>query len=401
MTSKTNPGANKVPLQTSKPLIAYGRMRRWLGMLYVGLLVSTAMAALKLDLPRALFSTTRQGFGSLALELATALTVFALVSLPLDSIGFYIEQRYKKSKSTYRFFLGKQIAAYFRHGAIILIMAILIALVNRYFGLPGLALWSVIVTSMLLSGQLRLARFYAGLSASTVDSSSMFQGRATVLAVPTTECCFTGGIIGLPSQEKIVIPEHWLNELPQQQLETLLLRRQEVIRSGLRTKGILIAALFTCSGILMAGTLTERYFSLAVDSAAGLVTMSLLFTLWSFTGLISLPSITHLAVYEADKLAVQTGVKDSLLRQVICRVDEDMGEESSRTAAVDNIFHPVPTAARRLEALNQPRQMENPLAAWQTARYALFLSVAGLGLLGGAVHCNAGKPVLWAMMPAD
>ncbi|HNM52406.1 MAG TPA: hypothetical protein PKN86_21970, partial [Candidatus Obscuribacter sp.] len=193
----------------------------------------------------------------------------------------------------------------------------------------------------------------------------------------------------------------WLNELPQQQLETLLLRRQEVIRSGLRTKGILIAALFTCSGILMAGTLTERYFSLAVDSAAGLVTMSLLFTLWSFTGLISLPSITHLAVYEADKLAVQTGVKDSLLRQVICRVDEDMGEESSRTAAVDNIFHPVPTATRRLEALNQPRQMENPLAAWQTARYALFLSVAGLGLLGRAVHCNAGKPALWAMMPAD
>lgn len=370
-------------------------------MLYVGLLVSTALAALKLDLARALFSTTRQELGSLGLELAIAISVFALVSLPLDSIGFLIEKRYEKSKSTYLFFLGRQIAANFRHGTIILIMAMSIAIVDRYFGLPGLVLWSVIVTSMLLAGQMKLTRFYAGLSAAAVDSSSLLPGRAGVLAVTTSERCFTGGIVGLPSQEKIVIPQRWLSELPQQELKTLLLRRQAVIRSGLRTKGLLIAALFNLSGILLAGTLTENHFSLPIDSAAGLLTLSALFTLWSFIGLLSLPSITHLAVYEADKRTVQAGVNDSLLRQAITHLDEEMGEESSRTAAVDNIYHPIPTAARRLEALNQPRQNEHPLAAWQTARYALFLSVAGLGLLSRAVHCNAGKPELWAMMPAD
>ncbi|MBX9723333.1 MAG: hypothetical protein K2X81_18155 [Candidatus Obscuribacterales bacterium] len=39
--------------------------------------------------------------------------------------------------------------------------------------------------------------------------------------------------------------------------------------------------------------------------------------------------------------------------------------------------------------------------AWHLARYAIWLSLAGLGLLGRAVHCNAGKPDLWCMLPAD
>jgi len=404
-TSKANKRANKAPLQTVSQPIAYGRMRRWLGIVYVGLLVTASTLALELNLPRALFSTTQQGLGVMALELTAALSIFALASMPLDLAGFEIEKRYARSTSTYASFFSKQIAANFRHGATLLIMAILIATINRSFGLPGLALWSAIATSLLLAGQLKLAFFYAGIPAATaVECSRPAEARTRhtpVMAVRTAERCFTGGIVGMPRQEKIVIPERWLTELSEGELGATLLRREAVISSGLRMRGLLLAAVFNCSGMLLAATLTEKHFSLPIDSAAGLVTMSALFTIWSFIGLLSLPSITHLAVYEADRLAVQNGARDSVLRQVITHIDEDMGEESSRTAAIDKIFHPVPTAAHRLEVLSRPHASGHNTGAWQAARYALFLSVAGLGLLGRAVHCNAGKPELWAMLPAD
>ena len=38
---------------------------------------------------------------------------------------------------------------------------------------------------------------------------------------------------------------------------------------------------------------------------------------------------------------------------------------------------------------------------WNTARTALFLSWASLGLLSRAVHCNCGRPALWVLFPGD
>ena len=35
------------------------------------------------------------------------------------------------------------------------------------------------------------------------------------------------------------------------------------------------------------------------------------------------------------------------------------------------------------------------------ARVALYLCVAGLGLLGRVVHCNAGRPEAWVFLPGD
>ncbi len=35
------------------------------------------------------------------------------------------------------------------------------------------------------------------------------------------------------------------------------------------------------------------------------------------------------------------------------------------------------------------------------ARVALYLCVAGLGLLGRVVHCNVGRPEAWVFVPGD
>ena len=39
--------------------------------------------------------------------------------------------------------------------------------------------------------------------------------------------------------------------------------------------------------------------------------------------------------------------------------------------------------------------------AWHEARTALFLSWAGLGFLSRALHCGAGRPELWVLLPCD
>ena len=39
--------------------------------------------------------------------------------------------------------------------------------------------------------------------------------------------------------------------------------------------------------------------------------------------------------------------------------------------------------------------------AHQATRLALYLSWACLGVLARAVHCNAGRPEVWVLLPSD
>ena len=72
---------------------------------------------------------------------------------------------------------------------------------------------------------------------------------------------------------------------------------------------------------------------------------------------------------------------------------------AKRAPAVEAIFHPIPSPARRSEEIE--RGHNRGAGAWHAARMALYLSWACFGLLGRAVHCNCGRPELWVMLPAD
>lgn len=59
---------------------------------------------------------------------------------------------------------------------------------------------------------------------------------------------------------------------------------------------------------------------------------------------------------------------------------------------------PVPSVDnRRRLTRNSPWS----LGGWHAARTTLFLSWSCLGLLSRAVHCNAGRPELWVLLPTD
>lgn len=394
------------PVVSTGPHIAYGRMRRWLGIAYVGVVVTACSIVLSFDLSRSILPASSQSMASLALNLTGAILLFSLCSLPFDIVGFNIERLYGRTTSSLSAFLAKQVAAAFRHGAILLAMALIAASVSSVFGLVGLLISSVFLSCCLLAGQLTLAKFYGGFSCQRapddVARTALERPKSLPLILADAdERCFSGGIVGLPFFESIVIPKQWLVQFSPPQLSAELARRSLIVASGGRFRGVLLALIFTNIGVLLAALLTTGHFLLPLNSVAGLVTMSAGFTLWSFVGLLLLPLFSHYGVYEADRLALESGVDKELLFQVIAKIDADLEDEQERTVAVDTIFHPVPTIAYRLQALEHKRQMNQGMAAWQAARYAIFLSVIGLGLLGRAVHCNAGKPELWAMLPAD
>ncbi|MBX9722996.1 MAG: hypothetical protein K2X81_16455 [Candidatus Obscuribacterales bacterium] len=381
-------------------------MRRWLGIAYVGVVVTACSIVLSFALAPSIFPVSSPSMASLALDLTAVIVLFSLCSLPFDIVGFNIERLYGRTTSSLSSFLAKQIAAAFRHGVILLAMALIAAFVSRLFGLTGLLISSVFLSCCLLAGQLAMAKFYGGFSCERapddVARTSLEKTKSLpLLLAQADERCFSGGIVGLPFFESIVIPKQWLAQFSPPQLSAELTRRNLIVASGGRFRGVLLALIFTNIGVWLAALLTTGQFSLPLSSVAGLVTMSAAFTLWSFIGLLVLPLFSHFGVYEADRLALENGVNKELLFQVIAKIDADLEDEPERTVAVDTIFHPVPTIAYRLQALEQKQPINQGMAAWQAARYAIFLSVIGLGLLGRAVHCNAGKPELWAMLPAD
>ena len=81
-------------------------------------------------------------------------------------------------------------------------------------------------------------------------------------------------------------------------------------------------------------------------------------------------------------------------------LDAAQEDEPRRGRLVETVFHPVPSLERRVDAIvgGNGRELPQP---WNTARTALFLSWASLGLLSRAVHCNCGRPALWVLFPGD
>jgi hypothetical protein len=84
--------------------------------------------------------------------------------------------------------------------------------------------------------------------------------------------------------------------------------------------------------------------------------------------------------------------------QVITTLDALQDDEPERSGIVETIFHPIPGAAMRVAHLSPTTTGPRPA---NVARLALPMSWCCLGLLGRAVHCNAGRPELWVLLPTD
>jgi hypothetical protein len=166
------------------------------------------------------------------------------------------------------------------------------------------------------------------------------------------------------------------------------------VGSGSWLRGRLLALGFTLIGITVAACLVGRD---RLGTASGTVDLSLWFTLWSFLGLLLLPTPSRRGVTEVDERVLGAGCSRSTMERSIAALDDLQDRERNRPPWVEAIFHPVPSVTQRLRG---PHSL-GLHGFWDAARTSVFLSAAGLGLLGRAVHCNCGRPALWVFLPGD
>ena len=377
----------------------HARARLYLGMASVGLWTILCGLGLFLNLENLFLS----GFESVWIEGFMALTAFhfiyALCSVPMDFLGgYFIPQRYQRDylkhadQVSFGAFLGPWMSAVSRD--------LIVLIVNSTILLSGTILlgpWALIPGSVVL---LILAIFIQPQLAAWIGSIHQSETTFTYPKFKFTEAvdpAYSGGITGWPGRETIIIPELWRSRLGSETLEAAIQRRKLAIRSGLRSRGVWLAAAWNLMGLTIGLVVT----SWDGVNATGLIRIYFISTIWQFIGLLLLPTLNRNAVRTLESGMKSKGFSNEVLTNLNLQTSALQDGEIRRSKWVETIFHPLPSVENRESKEQNASSDATPLGAWHVVRMMLFLSMTCGGILHRAVHCNVGRPDLWILAPAD
>ena len=382
--------------------ISYARARLWTGIAGVGTWVVVSLGLLAWGgLPARL----RDAAGTPLADFATlfgALVAAALVTLPLDALGGHVlPRRYDRPVNrglldfAVRWVRGVTVLSALAASSGVLVLA-----AGRQGGRPAALLALVGASVLMLALQATIARLVASLPRAPHRLARLSGVEDTgVILLDGDDPGFTGGFTGL--RPRPVLPAAWSRSLGLPALEVLVQRRNRILESGAWTRARCAAVAWNVAGFALCSLLPGA----GVTSVGELLTTALGFTLWSFLGLLLLPTPSRRGTAAADA-RVADSVSDRHHLRVATRALDRLGDcEPRRSEGIERIFHPVPAVEGRLDRLDElePGQGAAPGSwdTWHLARTALFLSHAGLSLLPRSVHCNAGRPELWVYLPSD
>ena len=212
-----------------------------------------------------------------------------------------------------------------------------------------------------------------------------------VLAAEAADPAFTGGTTGWGEHAISLLPATWLRDLPAADVAAECSRRRWQMAHGLPVRALLLVLGWN---VLGAGA---GSFALGLPGrvpAGALLLHACWMTLWTFGGLLILPSLSRKTVFVADRAALDAG---DAPQEWIRRFPGLVGEDGGKNRFVQTIFYPVPSARDRL--LHLARSIAAGFLPGNLARNNLYYSWAGCTLLGRAVHCNVGRPALWVFPP--
>jgi hypothetical protein len=379
--------------------MTYASSRLRLGIFGVGSIVLLSVVSIIGQYPYALFATGNHWSLSDFSSLGILLTIFIAIMLPLDIMGGYVLPKlFGRQANGLADFFRRWIVGVSCQATLFFIAGSIILAAGRWGDRIAATLAILIMALMLIIVQKRLAFFVMGSKANDVDCvPSAVHSKASDDPIPVvfadhTDPGFTGGVVGLPSCESIVLPRSWEQLLSPEQLSVTITRREESIKSGSRTRGLLLALAWVCFGFLISSFLPGA----GVTSVAEMVTTCLGYTCWTFLGLLILPTVSRQAAYAIDHEIVRLYGSAEPLMATLKKLDQVQDDEPVRSLLVETIFHPVPSVENRVLSTTTAKPF-----AWHAVRTILFLSWACLGLLSRAVHCNVGRPELWTMLPTD
>ena len=399
--SKTMAGSEPLAAESAP---GYGRARLWLGMSGVGTMVVLAMVGLAYGLPARLLPAADKPLGSQIAALAGFVLAYAAVHLPFDLFGGYLlPRRYGRRHLPLGVFCGRLARGVGVHSMLMLLTAVVLLLAGRAGGAAGVIAAAVALIVTLLQGRIALAAALAPLdvtpSLPLADDEPHPADTPVADALPTfmgesDDEAFTGAVLGVTRPQLHLLPMRWRESLDPEAFAVAVRRRQMAVQTGGWWRGRMLALGFTLAGIVLAAiVIGDR----RLGTAEGIVSFSLVFTLWSFLGLLTLPTPSRRGVAEVDQALLAAGCRRDAMARTIEMLDDFQDRERQRSSLVEVIFHPVPSVQSRLRG---PRAA-GTAGCWDAARSAVYLSVTGLGLLGRAVHCNCGRPSLWAFLPVD
>lgn len=380
-------------------VMSYARARLLLGASAVGTLSVVAATSVALDLP-GLLPDAPAAFGSEIAWLSLVVALAAALLAPFDLFGGWLLPReYGRSREPLAAFVVRYAHGAVLHAATLVSIAALLMLAARLGGGVGTLVGYGLVSAVLLVAQPRIAAAIGRTRLRAVRGAEHASDLGTgTLILESAHSHVTGGAYGLPGRGAWVVPARWLERDDSISFGAHVRRRAWITASGARDRGVVLALAWNLVPIVLVIASSG-----APDTVAAVTRLALVSTLWSFVGVLVLPSPSRWAVYQADAAVVAGGEVDSAAFTAgLTALERDQDDELERARGVETIFHPVPAARHRMAALRGERAAgPSALAAWHAARTALYLSWAGVGLLGRAVHCNLGRPEAWVFLPSD
>jgi hypothetical protein len=369
--------------------MTYGRSRLLLGISGVGTWVVLATVALMAGLPGWLTRVTQGSFGADALAVGLLAFMVILVQAPFDLVGGYrLPQRYGRSSERFAEYAGRWLRGVAAYQVTYVLIGSLLLIASRGFGVLGMVLLGVASSILLLALRLPLACLVGGLQRSGPDRA--VGGDAAVAA--SSDIGFTGGVEGVFRARRQIVPRRWVESLSPEMLSLAVRRRREAVASGLWLRGRVASLAFTWVGLAVAGSQVSGL----EGTSGGVVKFAAVFTLWSFLGLLVLPTLSRRASMMIDRRLAGQGVEMGEMSTLAASLDSMQDDEPSRSKWIERIFHPIPSVTSPRDDLRSLR-----LAAWDAARTSAYLGMSGLSPLGRAVHCNSGRPALWIYLPSD
>lgn len=354
-------------------------------------MVLLSTMALLLSWPSKVFDPFTPSLWMDAKGLLWIVALYSAIHIPLDYIGgYWLPCHFSRQCLLFSFFVSQYIRGLIVQSFFLILSGVVLLQVGRMGGRPAVILLLALVMLAMVEAQDVLARLVAGLR---ISGSEWVDGRQIVM-VSGMDAGFSGGLAGLPGRERMIVPSLWQRVLPKGVLDLEVRRRSAALSTGSRLRGLVLALVWNLSGFYLSSLLPGA----GVTSLAELFTTALGFTLWSFLGLLLLPTLSRRGVFELDQFARQGGMSESDFALTVREIDQLQDDEPARSVGVETVFHPVPSVESRIRHFGLGWRS---MGAWNAARYALFLSWPCLGFLNRAVHCNSGRPELWVMLPVD
>ena len=343
------------------------------GILYVGIIVSSVLLSLYLDLSRILISY-------LGDTLKTAYIYFLLVlivTLPLDILASKKLNTPKDSR------ISKILVS---NCLLFLIFIFFINMINIVFKIDNV-LFAFIFSILLQISILVIQEIITNLIFKPKKESF---NNSSLLIIKDAPSYMTMNIIQTLRGSKIIVPEHWTKH--KHKNYQFHLKRFELIENKkIYTKSIFFSIIVNAIFFTL---IYFYYINTNVSSVYFIINLSLICNLISFLYILVLPILSQNGITNTDNIMKN---KDSkLFQENLLIFENNQDKNKTRGKIVERIFYPIPSIETRVNS-----DYKKKFALSNVSRLIIMFASSSLSIIFKGVHGNAGKPENWLLPPSE